>query len=282
MRINRQTYEEFFLLYNDGELDHEEKMAVEEFIRENPDLEQELILLQNTVLIPDETLVFENKEVLYRHERKIRAISWYRIAVAAILLIAFGITGWLYLDEKKPLHEQTVASYDKLLKNEEDIERVQPSVEPAPQHISTPSESIDKNPPAKRVFAVSQQETVKAGTLKTFQAKNEPAVNNNSSSPELSERELAELEPEQVHEYEKEEIDVAVAARDLTTDLPVIAVHSENSDDATDAQLETLRYVEEEDNNTIYFANTSLPKKSKLRVVFRKATRMLDRVTSLQ
>ena len=36
MHINRQTYEEFFLLYADGELNGTERKAVEDFVKENP------------------------------------------------------------------------------------------------------------------------------------------------------------------------------------------------------------------------------------------------------
>lgn len=66
--INRNNYESYFLLYVDRELSSEENEAVERFVAENPDLAEELTLLQNTLLQPKETLVFKGKEVLLKKE----------------------------------------------------------------------------------------------------------------------------------------------------------------------------------------------------------------------
>ncbi|MDX2045831.1 MAG: hypothetical protein SFU87_03545 [Chitinophagaceae bacterium] len=66
--ISRNNYEEFFLLYIDNELPAEEKQAVEEFINKHPDLEEELALLKDTMLNPDESIRFETKELLLKEE----------------------------------------------------------------------------------------------------------------------------------------------------------------------------------------------------------------------
>ena len=66
--INRNNYESYFLLYVDRELSSEENEAVERFVAENPDIAEELTLLQNTLLQPEETLVFKGKEVLLKKE----------------------------------------------------------------------------------------------------------------------------------------------------------------------------------------------------------------------
>ncbi|MEO6548503.1 MAG: hypothetical protein ABIN94_10910 [Ferruginibacter sp.] len=65
--INRQNYEGFFLLYTDNELLPAEKMAVEEFVQMNPDLHEELIMLQQTVLMP-ENIAFNEKNLLLKNE----------------------------------------------------------------------------------------------------------------------------------------------------------------------------------------------------------------------
>src|SRR4051812_13419242 len=131
MHITRQTYEEYFLLYNDGELNAGEKKAVEDFIYVNPDLRDELVMLQQLTFIPDDSVTFENKETLYREEeRKVVPFAWWKVAVAAILLISFGIFGWLYLDEKQTVTIPAVASKEPVAAPEKlnSLQTVEPSV----------------------------------------------------------------------------------------------------------------------------------------------------------
>jgi hypothetical protein len=52
MDINRHNYETFFLLYVDNELTTAEKLFVDDFVQQNPDLASELAMLQQVVLEP--------------------------------------------------------------------------------------------------------------------------------------------------------------------------------------------------------------------------------------
>src|SRR3978361_957121 len=65
--INRNNYEEFFLLYADNELDIKTKLAVENFIEQNTDLAVELDMLLKTKSAPEE-IFFNDKELLLRTE----------------------------------------------------------------------------------------------------------------------------------------------------------------------------------------------------------------------
>ncbi len=67
MNINRNNYEEFFLLYVDNELSAPEKSVVEIFLENNPDLQEEMIMLQQSIVKPD-AVVFENKQSLLKEE----------------------------------------------------------------------------------------------------------------------------------------------------------------------------------------------------------------------
>ncbi len=64
MIIDRHNYEEFFILYWDGELIASQKQAVENFVNENPDLQEEFRLLGETRFVPDKNVQFEEKEFL--------------------------------------------------------------------------------------------------------------------------------------------------------------------------------------------------------------------------
>jgi len=66
--INRYNYEEFFLLYIDNELDAREKEAVEKFVQQNADLVVEMDMLMKSKYLPEEGIVFTNKENLIRTE----------------------------------------------------------------------------------------------------------------------------------------------------------------------------------------------------------------------
>ncbi|MEJ7609751.1 MAG: hypothetical protein WKF88_01090 [Ferruginibacter sp.] len=65
MIINRNNYENFFLLYVDGELCAADRKATEDFAAANPDLLQELNILKETVLQPEE-IEFTAKSSLYK------------------------------------------------------------------------------------------------------------------------------------------------------------------------------------------------------------------------
>ncbi len=67
--INRYNYEEYFLLYVDNELSAAECKQVEAFVQENPDLEEELMMLKQSQLKPDTSLVLEDKSSLFKSEK---------------------------------------------------------------------------------------------------------------------------------------------------------------------------------------------------------------------
>ena len=67
MNINRHNYETFFLMYIDNELPDTEKKLVDEFVSANPDLQEELLMLQQSIVVPD-SIVFGDKEILYKNQ----------------------------------------------------------------------------------------------------------------------------------------------------------------------------------------------------------------------
>lgn len=65
MNINRNNYEEYFLLYTDNELSVADKNMVDAFVAANPDLQEELVMLQQSVVKPED-VDFPAKEKLLK------------------------------------------------------------------------------------------------------------------------------------------------------------------------------------------------------------------------
>ena len=64
MRIDRHNYEECFILYWDNELTVSQKQAIENFVKENPDLQEEFTVLGEARFTPDSKIQFEEKNFL--------------------------------------------------------------------------------------------------------------------------------------------------------------------------------------------------------------------------
>ncbi|MDQ2719338.1 MAG: hypothetical protein M3Z26_06190 [Bacteroidota bacterium] len=68
MNINRDNYEEYFLMYADNELSQTEKKVVEIFVQENVDLREEFLMIRLTVNAPDEEIRLADKSFLIKDE----------------------------------------------------------------------------------------------------------------------------------------------------------------------------------------------------------------------
>jgi hypothetical protein len=148
--ITRDNYEEFFLLYTDNELSAADVHAVERFVADHPDLREELeALLQCRLspephlafpdrktllkpepedsayartllyyidglpfLYPDNSIVFSDKDRLYRNtkERRIIPLPWLRAGIAAAVIAAIALVFLLTGRQEPGRPAQTVAS----------------------------------------------------------------------------------------------------------------------------------------------------------------------------
>ena len=101
--IEESNYQDYFLSYTDGELNDKDRHMVEAFIALSPSKRLELEQLRQTVSVPDITIVFPDKDTLYKNEKHRRVIVFYRLmAGAAAVLIAAVV---LLLLRKQPVNE---------------------------------------------------------------------------------------------------------------------------------------------------------------------------------
>lgn len=111
--IHTENCEEWFLLYTDNELTAKEKEAVDNWVERHPAYKQHLEILLATRL-PQEQIVFANKEALYRKDAaQVVSFSPMRwTAAAAILLLLTG--AWLFWNnDKSPGREVAEVNTDK-------------------------------------------------------------------------------------------------------------------------------------------------------------------------
>ncbi len=116
MKIDRHNYEEHFILYMDNELSSEQRREVESFVQKNPDLKEELELLQQFKMAPDESVIFERKEEL------MSASITGTTPVTEIGLSNYEEWLVLYMDNELSLSQRKTAEHfiatESLVKNE--------------------------------------------------------------------------------------------------------------------------------------------------------------------
>lgn len=342
MNIDRHNYEEYFLLYIDNELSVEQKEQVDLFVQENPDLEEELVMLKQSRLIPDDSIVFDgkhllmkedgphsnsfihlnnyeqwlimyvddelsaekkltverfalahehvqqelelfqqaklqaeeivfpDKEILYRREKTVRVISiqWWRVAVAAVLIISAGITVYSVLINKN----NNAGTNNEITKTTIEKEKVRPV------NSDTPNKQrpnvVDEQ---KGQVTVTTPATKESNNIKKEQ-KHEEEGNSQQLAYHSSEQPTKETE---VHQPS---IEISTTTIELPKMSEAVALddkrHKEiiNTDPVTKAFVETPDKSSTSDDAIQYASNAE---NKKFRGFFRKATRLIERTTNI-
>lgn len=103
------NYPEWLTLYNDRELTPEQCLLVEQFLAGHPEAAREQVLLLKVKLQP-QTIVFPQKETLYRKEERVRRIApVYWRAAAAVLILVAGFSLVINLSKKRTATDTDMA-----------------------------------------------------------------------------------------------------------------------------------------------------------------------------
>jgi len=296
--INTTNYESFFVLYADNELSNHEKAAVEDFVYRNPQFQEEFELLQQVRMEPDNSIVFANKESLYRKEKddKVIPFAWWRWAAAAILLIIAGLF-WINSNNKKTIDVATgTKNGNNNIQNatpgiKQDSKTVTPEqdqTQPQPQNMAAVEEKkqndsqngIQKVADNKPAVKKDQQQLAEKKVRPSMQQQEEhiamtqkivtDPVEETGSNPSGSA--LAVNRVPTRGSIETNQIPVANTAKVLIIDQATGA--NENADVNND-----IRWASEKDKE--YVLNTSINKQNSLRGFFRKASRLIAKKTNL-
>ncbi|MGC4232990.1 MAG: hypothetical protein QM594_08425 [Niabella sp.] len=103
--------EEELLTYLDGEGGPDAAAVIEKAIKENEDTKQQIALLEKLYFKPDTSVIYPRKEVLYRRAR-ITKMDWWKIAVAASLLLL--VSTWMFFYKEEADVEKPLAVTDTL------------------------------------------------------------------------------------------------------------------------------------------------------------------------
>jgi len=299
--INAENFETWFLLYTDGELNADDRKKVEAFAAQFPAYQKSLALLQATRLVP-ETLTFPDKQLLYRRTSqpaRITVMRVWRVAAAAALILG-GI--WIGMNTTR----QTSTEQPTVAKAIPDNKKEQPgtikaaNTEPATANTSIASKTADTQIPAEQI--------AKTGSNRDLVAKASPSESRNV----VKNKTVKPVQESAINEKKDEMPDVAIAdpsknsnhlpTRDYTNTTSTPTVNSEksgavamneNTNEIVDKPLggpnagnvkndfasEALLNASENKAAPTNYAQED-DHKSPLRGVFRKASRILNRVTS--
>jgi hypothetical protein len=290
--INPVNYEAWFLSYIDGELDEPARRAVIDFVRLHPEKNIELQRLQLAVNIPDPAIVFPDKESLYRRDEK-RRIAWLpfaRIAAAALVLGAVGLLVFhpfrtsqsIAKDNNQPSARLPIVVTDT------PSAAIAGAARPPQAPVQTPGG--EKTSPAqpiikKHLATVTPQAADSLHLYKHRQATNEeketavPVLA--KTDPPVPDKAIASVKVQPADNNPVGEADPAARlaaidpkAIDRTRNAPATKVASGSF--ATQALLnQTVAYTEDES-----MEERASPKKNKLRGIFRKVTRALEKPSS--
>lgn len=139
--VNKENYEEYMVLYADGELNPQEEAALLEYVKLHPNLQAELDLYASTKLMPDETIVYADKEALLKPEGGGRTIffgGWQTYAAAASVALLVALFFYNRRGEDITVNDNTnnIAQHDPPVTHHPETNK-QP--DPKPQNTTLPT-----------------------------------------------------------------------------------------------------------------------------------------------
>jgi len=287
LNITATDYESFFVLYADDELTNNEKAGVEDFVYRNPQLQDAFELLQQVKLTPDTSIVFENKESLYRKEKddKVVPFRWWRLAAAAAVILFVSGIFWLNKDKKndqqaiagnnpvvKPVKQPSPQTTEKKAAGK-DIRNEQPAKETIALTGIKKDNQQEKNTRAARAIAVAPGKEMNRNR-KTVPAVQAPEIHDEIAGLNKKEFKNADIHP--IHEQPKSvepEKNLLAAGANALPDQPSIILNP-NENDNQKAVFASFN------NDNVEVLNTSVNTKSSLRGFLRKASRLIAKKTN--
>jgi hypothetical protein len=283
--VNESNYEAYFVQYGDDELTTDEKILVEQFVAKHPHYSAEFELIQQAKLVPDNTITFPEKTYLFRTEEddnKVIAFPWWRIAAAAVVLLVIGSLGW-YLSNYDPTAPN---KNDGKLANTKTTHQKNTSstTVDTPNHVATQTVTNSNNDVAATPATTT---TTTVTDHHDRVAQNDVAINskknifkprNISAEPDVQHTNAPKVIPVPTNE-------VAITAKPVTTTTVITnaspAVNTTPITNNITSQVpQTVTTVAAVEASEDYVASNTSTKKTPLRGLLRRVSRVVDKVTN--
>jgi hypothetical protein len=295
--ISINNYEEYLVAYIDNELTTAERKEFEKFVALHPAVKEELSVFLQTKLQPETETVFANKEILYRKEEKVRVITmqWRKIAVAAAIILAIGITTFTVLTRNTIVHVEVAKTDNKQNDQKTNTEvKTDKDIKKEKQNVSAAIENNDAVALTKKITdkeIITPVQKIREEKIQKKSVVPPAAVNNDviaKSNAPVKNIDVTTIN----NNIEKKIIDNSVPDKKETGALNntaavnnTTAKQNINSNPVTnnsDKPYNTIETVPEKqkDIEPVFVSNNESSNK-KTRGFFRKATRIFEKRTNI-
>ena len=295
--ITMNNYEEWLVAYLDNELLPADRMKFEKFADVHPSVKEELSIFRQTKLQPETDIIFENKQVLYRKEEKVRVITlqWWKVAVAAAIILTVGITTYTVFNKKTQIPAVVATTNNKpidpkqtdLTKSDTQIKKEEqnlPVVRENNEAVASTTNADNKEVPA-RVHKTGNENlptktTASSTNSNDVIAKTSVPVKTIDVTDKTKSIETRIIENTAV---DKKEIDPSKNTVAINTNTTKQNINDGTVTNNTDKPYDNKETAQETttDTGAVFASNNEEGKNKKFRGFFRKATRVFEKRTNI-
>lgn len=299
--IDQETIRENLLLHLDNELDPVIAMQMESLIIADNNIENEWKILQQTKLDPTEKIVFENKSLLYRHEKdRVITMRFWKMAVAAAILFGGLFIGISLLKKSGPAENSTAKkmitpaiqekvnknnagtkndSFDLLQKNLSENIATVPAIE---QNKAINSTVVNNHTTS------GNRETVNNIPLIIKEKNISPKISLDNINKDESNKTIAAVvsdknrNPDTKNERPVEIANISMKDKIKAPEAPIIDYNSVPAMPDSYAKTTVFNESAPDNNNKIFYINEEKITRSKIGGLFRKVKRTIERNTNIK
>ena len=296
--ITMNNYEEWLVAYLDNELVPADRMKFERFADVHPSVKEELSIFQQTKLQPEADIIFENKQVLYRGEEKVRVISiqWWKVAVAAAIILTIGVTTYTVLNRDTKIPAGVAASGNNPVNSKQNgPTKSDTDIEKEERNLPVVSENNDAVASTKKADDKVEPIGVQKNGNENLQKKiPRSAINRNDVIAKTSDPVKPIDVTDNKKSIETRIIENTVAdTKEIDPSKNTVAVNNNKVDkqnisnstvtNNTDKPYDNKETAQETttDNGAVFASNNEEGKNKKFRGFFRKATRVFEKRTNI-